>query len=71
MAISKKKKLSLTVLIERDEDGYFVARVPALRSCYTQAKTMDELRRRLREVIKLCAKKEPLLMKIKKSIDQP
>lgn len=44
----------LTVLIERDEDGYYVATVPALRSCYTQAKTLAVLRKRIAEVIKLC-----------------
>ena len=44
----------LTVLIEQDEDGYYLATVPALRSCYTQAKTLPALRRRVVEVIKLC-----------------
>ena len=44
----------LTVLIERDEDGYYVGVVPALRSCYTQAKTLPTLRKRLAEVIRLC-----------------
>jgi predicted RNase H-like HicB family nuclease len=41
-------------IIERDEDGMFVGTVPALRSCYTQAKTIDELTKRLEEVILLC-----------------
>ncbi len=50
MRATKKK---LTVLIERDEDGYYVASVPALRSCYTQAKSLQTLRKRLTEVIKL------------------
>ncbi|MBU0600625.1 type II toxin-antitoxin system HicB family antitoxin [bacterium] len=53
-----------TVLIEQDEDGYYVATVPALKSCYTQAKTMEELYPRIREVIKLCLEEEkPVLMK--------
>ena len=50
------------VIIERDEDGYFVATVPALPGCYTQAKDMDTLHRRVKEVIALClsvAKKNP------------
>ena len=42
------------VVIERDEDGYFVAEVPALPGCYTQAKSMRELDKNLREVIALC-----------------
>ncbi len=42
------------VLIERDGDGYFVASVPALPGCHTQAKTFLELMQRVREAIKLC-----------------
>jgi predicted RNase H-like HicB family nuclease len=48
------KNYRFTVLIEKDEDGFYVATVPALKSCYTQAKTMEELIPRLREVIELC-----------------
>jgi len=48
------KPLTLTVLIKQDRDGYYVATVPALKSCYTQAKTLDELYPRIREVIELC-----------------
>lgn len=55
---------SLTVLIERDEDGYYVATVPALRSCYTQAKSLNELYPRINEVIELCLEEEqPAIMK--------
>jgi predicted RNase H-like HicB family nuclease len=43
-----------TVLIEQDEDGMFVADVPGLRGCHTQARSMDELMDRVREVIHLC-----------------
>jgi len=50
--------MKLTVLIEQDEDGYFVATVPALKSCYTQAKTLEELYPRIREVIELCLEEE-------------
>ena len=42
------------VIIERDEDGFFVASVPALPSCHTQAKTFPELTNRIREAIQLC-----------------
>jgi predicted RNase H-like HicB family nuclease len=43
-----------TVLIERDEDGLYVATVPSLRGCHTQAKNLDTLMKRVREVIQLC-----------------
>jgi predicted RNase H-like HicB family nuclease len=49
-----KAERKLTVLIERDEDGYFVATVPSLRGCHTQAKSLDTLMKRVREVIALC-----------------
>jgi predicted RNase H-like HicB family nuclease len=42
------------VVIEKDEDGYFVASVPALRGCHTQAKSLDVLMKRIREAIALC-----------------
>lgn len=38
----------------RDEDGYFVASVPALRGCHTQAKSLDVLMKRIKEAIELC-----------------
>lgn len=47
-----------TVIIERDEDGFFVATVPALKSCYTQARTREELYPRIKEVIELCLEVE-------------
>lgn len=49
-----KSKREFTVVIGRDEDGFFVASVPELRGCYTQAKNLDTLMKRVREVIELC-----------------
>lgn len=42
------------VIIERDEDGYYVGEVPQLRACYSQGRTLDELMANMREVIELC-----------------
>ncbi len=39
------------VLVERDEDGYYVASVVELPGCHTQAKTLDQLSRRIREAV--------------------
>jgi predicted RNase H-like HicB family nuclease len=52
------KKYKFSVLIEREEDGYLVDTVPSLKSCYTQAKSMEELMPRIREVIELCLQEE-------------
>ncbi len=41
------------VIIEKDEDGVYVATVPALRGCHTQAKTLDKLMERTKEAIEL------------------
>jgi predicted RNase H-like HicB family nuclease len=50
-----KRSRKFTVVIERDEDGYYVATVPALRGCHTQAKNLDTLMKRVREVIEVCS----------------
>jgi predicted RNase H-like HicB family nuclease len=49
-----KPRRTFTVIIERDEDGYYVASVPALQGCHTQAKTLDRLMQRIREAVELC-----------------
>ncbi len=47
-----------SVVIERDEEGYFVASVPTLPGCHTQARSLDELMVRVREAIALCLEVE-------------
>ena len=54
-----KAKRKFTVLIEQDEEGYLVATVPSLRGCHTQAKSLDTLMKRVREVIALCLEEDP------------
>ena len=46
-------KKEFTVVIEQDEDGIYIASVPELEGCHTQAKTLDKLRERIKEAIKL------------------
>ncbi|HEY1254821.1 MAG TPA: type II toxin-antitoxin system HicB family antitoxin [Terracidiphilus sp.] len=53
-----RPKKTFTVLIEQDEEGYLVATVPALRGCHTQAKGLDTLMKRVREVIALCLEED-------------
>lgn len=43
----------LTVLLEQDANGYHVVTVAALKSCYAQAKTFEELHPRIKEAIEL------------------
>lgn len=42
------------VVIERDEEGMYVASVPQLAGCHTQARSLDEVMERIREAIALC-----------------
>lgn len=42
------------VVIERDSEGYYVASVPALPGCHTQARSLDELMERVKEAVELC-----------------
>ena len=42
------------VVVEKDADGYYVASVPALAGCHTQARSLDELMDRIKEAIQLC-----------------
>lgn len=51
-------KKELNVTIEKGEDGFYVATVPALKGCHTQAKSLDVLRGRTKEAIELCMKVE-------------
>jgi len=45
--------LRFAVVVERDEDGYYIASVPELPGCHTQAKTLDELASRIKEAVEL------------------
>ncbi|HMO52355.1 MAG TPA: type II toxin-antitoxin system HicB family antitoxin [Kiritimatiellia bacterium] len=51
-------KHQFNVIIEKDADGYFVATVPALHGCHTQAKSLDSLMKRVKEAIELCLEVE-------------
>jgi len=42
------------VIIEQDEEGYYIAEVPELKGCHTQAKSLDDLMKRIKEAIQLC-----------------
>ena len=47
-------KRDFDVVVERDDEGTYVASVPSLPTCHTQAKSLDELMVRIREAIELC-----------------
>ncbi|MBI2655271.1 type II toxin-antitoxin system HicB family antitoxin [Candidatus Woesearchaeota archaeon] len=65
--------MKFKVLVEKGEDGYYVADVPELQGCHTQAKSQKELMKRVKEVIELCLKDaEPIIKKVDiKEIEVP
>jgi len=56
------RKRKFTVVIEQDEEGLFVATVPALRGFHTQTKSLDTLMKRVHEVIALCLAEQKSLL---------
>lgn len=54
----EKKVYNFTVLIEKDEDGFYVGSVPTIRGCHTQGRTIDELLKNVKEAIGLCLEVE-------------
>ncbi|MGB9179907.1 MAG: type II toxin-antitoxin system HicB family antitoxin [Pyrinomonadaceae bacterium] len=45
--------MNIKVIVERGEDGYFVAHVPSLKGCWSQGKTREEALQNIREAIDL------------------
>jgi len=54
----EKQLLDFTIIIEQDEDGIYVASVPELQGCYTQAKTIAQVLERIKEAIEVCLEAE-------------
>ncbi len=52
------------VIIERDSEGYYVASVPSLPGCHTQARSLDELHERIKEAISL-------YLEVEGDVDEP
>ena len=59
------KELQFKVIIEQDEDGWYVASVPELEGCYTQGKTVEQVRGRIKEVIRLVLETDKTAIKAK------
>ena len=49
---------TFSVIVEKDSDGFYVSTVPALHGCHSQAKSLNELLVRTKEVIELCLEEE-------------
>lgn len=58
-------KLQFKILIEQDENGMYIASVPELPGCYTQGKTLEKVRERIKEAIELALEEDQDLKKEK------
>ncbi len=55
----KKMRREFYIVIEKDEDGFYVGEVPQLKACYAQGRTIDELLKNMKEVIELDLEEQP------------
>lgn len=46
-------KYNFPIIIEKDEDGFYIASTPVIQGCYTQGKTYKEALKRIEEAIEL------------------
>ncbi len=52
--LAKIKNRQFPVIVEKDEDGFYVVECPIFRGCYSQGRSLDEVLRNIKEVIELC-----------------
>jgi len=57
-AKSSRSPRPLPLVVEKDEDGYYVVECPTLPGCYTEGKTLDEALKNIQEVIALVLEEE-------------
>ena len=58
ITMNSHSKMNLPVIVEKDEDGFFVVECPLLKGCYTQGETIDEALKNIHEVIEMCLEEE-------------
>jgi len=56
--MTRTDPINLPVLVQKDEDGFYVVECPLLPGCYTQGKTLDEALKNIHEVIELCLEEQ-------------
>ena len=52
-------KHTFPIIVEKDEDGFFVAVNPALPGCYSQGKTIEAALKNVQEATELCLQELP------------
>jgi predicted RNase H-like HicB family nuclease len=54
------KKIHLPIMIEIDEDGYFIVSCPVFKGCHSYGETIDEALENIKEVIEMCLEEQEL-----------
>ncbi|MBM3435766.1 MAG: type II toxin-antitoxin system HicB family antitoxin [Bacteroidetes bacterium] len=57
-SVKKDNKIHLPILVELDEDNYYIVSCPVFKGCHSYGKTIDEALDNIREVIDLCLEEE-------------
>ncbi len=58
MKISETKILHLPILIEQDEDNFYIVSCPVFKGCHSYGTTIDEALKNIKEVIDMCIEEE-------------
>lgn len=56
--MKKINRRDYNIIVEKDDEGFYIASVPELPGCYTQARSLDKLMERIKEAIELCLEVE-------------
>lgn len=58
MKNSKTNTLHLPILVEQDEDNFYIVSCPVFKGCHSYGSTIDEALQNIREVIDMCVEEE-------------
>ena len=58
MKISETKTLHLPILVEQDEDSFYIVSCPVFKGCHSYGQTIDEALENIKEVIDMCIEKK-------------
>lgn len=58
--LTKIKNQPFPVIVEKDEDDFYVVECPLFKGCYSQGKSLDETLKNIREVIEICLEEKEM-----------
>jgi predicted RNase H-like HicB family nuclease len=58
MKVSEAKTLHLPILIEQDEDNFYIVSCPVFKGCHSYGSNIDEALSNIKEVIDMCIEEE-------------